>query len=76
MTNKALIQKEGYKLVAACEAHACDHYEEGYDVFVECYGDEEWSGFLEGITSLPKAKIAMASLVRRRNDRMSEACDY
>jgi len=29
--------------ISALKQFALDHYEDGYDTFVECYGTEEWN---------------------------------
>jgi hypothetical protein len=33
-------------LIAALKKYAIEHYDQGYDTYVECYDDAEWAEFV------------------------------
>lgn len=64
-------------MVEFVKAHAVEHYEDGWDVVVECWTDEQIGEQIAGATTKEQALAAFAPLVNVRNSafltRWSEA---
>jgi len=71
----------------ACTAYALVRYEEGYDIFVECYGTEEWDEFFAptrfggkaidaGVATIDEAIAEMAYIVDLFADKRADAAHY
>ena len=58
------------------KAYALAHYEEGYDVFVECWETDEWEELIRDSASMAEVYEMMAQLVDVWEDRRADAKYY
>jgi hypothetical protein len=57
---------------AILEQYAEDNYGKGFDIFVECYADEEWAEFIAEFKTLAACKKQMRAIVKLRNAMANE----
>jgi hypothetical protein len=57
---------------AILEQYAEDNYDKGFDIFVECYADEEWAEFIAEFKTLAACKKEMRAIVKLRNAMTNE----
>jgi hypothetical protein len=60
-------------LVAIVKQHAVDHYEEGWDVVVECYGDADLARTIGRARTVKGALAKFEAMVDVWNDRCADA---
>jgi hypothetical protein len=61
------------KLAKKLSDYAKKHYEDGWDFFVECYDDEDYEEFVEGLGDWKAVKEMAEHLVAAREDQRAEA---
>jgi hypothetical protein len=70
------LQNQIKALQAFCEAR----YNQGYDVFVECYAEAEWIEFLTDydgtMLSMKQAKNSLLDIIAHRKEMQAEANSY
>ena len=65
--------KRRLELLAQVKAYALEHYEEGFDVFVEAYTDQELSEAIGKANTLRGALYKLRPITQVRADRMADA---
>ena len=66
-----MINKE--QAIQALKKFALDHYDKGFDVFVECYEDAEWSELFDESGSYTAALKSMKEAASVFADRQADA---
>jgi len=64
------------ELAAKLKAYAADHYEDGFDGFVECYDDEELAEFVGDLQTWDEVLDLAKSIVSVWEDRRADAAHY
>ena len=67
------------QLVARCKAYVtakADYETNAYDVFVECYGTDEWVDFIGDLTSFDEIVASMEEAVGVWEERRADAATY
>lgn len=66
--------------IEALQAFCHDNYNQGYDVFVECYDIGEWADHLTNedgtIRTMAQAKADLRAIIEYRRDQQAEADTY
>lgn len=66
-------KRDRRELLAEVKAYAMEHYEQGWDVFVEAYTDDELNEAIGKATTLRGALYKLRFIAEIRNDRMTDA---
>ena len=64
------------ELAMKLKAYAADHYEDGFDSFVECYDDEELAEFVGDLQTWDEVLELAKSIVSVWEDRRADAAHY
>ena len=59
-------------MINELKKYAEDNYAKGFDVFVECYGDDEWNEFIAEWKTLAACKKEMRDTVKFRKEMANE----
>lgn len=54
------------EIVEGLKAYAEENYSNGFSFFVECYGKEEWTDFVDGVESLEDGLEKMKALAEAK----------
>lgn len=70
-----------HNLIEKAKAYAQARYDEGYDTFVECYGNDEWAEFVVDYDTKepmtwPRVKACMDNMAEVWADRRADAATY
>ena len=63
------------KLAKKLHDYAAKHYEDGWDMFVECYDEDDLEEFVDGLNNWAEVKEMAEKMVAVWDDRRAEA-DY
>ena len=64
------------ELAKKLKAYAADHYEDGFDAFVECYDDDELAEFVGDLKTWDEVLDLAKSIVSVWEDRRADAAQY